>query len=69
MFSVDIVDTPTVVDIVDLDVNAKAGGTNAAYVVTLEDVVIQDSTVTIRSIVKTGLPTIAAIEIIPVSIS
>jgi hypothetical protein len=66
VFSVDLTDTAVNPDIANLDIFQAAGGQNNGYVVTLPNIPIADSTVTLRSIAVTDLPEIAAIEIIPI---
>jgi len=68
VFSVDCTDTALNPDIANLDIFKMAGGANKAYVVDLGSIAIADSTVTLRSILVTDLPEIAAIEIIPVHV-
>jgi hypothetical protein len=64
VFSVDVQNTALNPDIPSLDI-FKEVGANAADVKTLTDVVVLNSTISIKSVLGTDLPEIAAIEILP----
>ena len=66
VFHVDILDTAAVNDVASLDVFAAAGGANRALVRTIAGVTVTDGTVSISPKTVTDLPTISAIEVIPV---
>jgi hypothetical protein len=65
VFSIDCNATAVNPDISNLDIFKEAGGANKALVKTLVDIPIVNSSVTLKSIVGTDLPEIAAIEFVP----
>jgi hypothetical protein len=64
VFSVDVIDTPIVNDISNLDVFAQVGA-NTALVKTISDVAITDGTVSLKAVANVGNPVINAVELIP----
>jgi hypothetical protein len=65
VFSIDCNATALNPDISNLDIFKESGGANKALVKTLVDIPILNSSVTLKSIVGTDLPEIAAIEFVP----